>query len=220
MAERLVFLIGKDPATSHGGDMTMFRTMRAIASERYLTEVMCLSDRPDLVEPDTTRIPKPPIRLPMLAVRSLTRRRSRCNTIRHRRAPRRATGVHGRPVRRRTQLHGRVLPAGHGQGARARPPGQHRCCRVERLAAHAPTDRTNRGSSPAPRRAACCTSGALSWRVRPLGDGRLSGVSGSTRTGCRSPCRQPPRCASRRRRHDWCCSATVTGVRTRRRPRR
>lgn len=80
MAERLVFLIGKDPATSHGGDMTMFRTMRAIASERYLTEVMCLSDRPDLVEPDTTRIPKPPIRLPMLAVRSLTRRRSLVHT--------------------------------------------------------------------------------------------------------------------------------------------
>ena len=47
MAERLVFLLGKDPATSHGGDMTMFRTMRAIASERYHTEVLCLSDRPD-----------------------------------------------------------------------------------------------------------------------------------------------------------------------------
>jgi glycosyltransferase involved in cell wall biosynthesis len=80
MAERLAFLIGKDPAMSHGGDMTMFRTMRSIASERYVTEVICLSERPDLIEPDTTRIPKPPISLPALAARSLIGRRSLVHT--------------------------------------------------------------------------------------------------------------------------------------------
>jgi glycosyltransferase involved in cell wall biosynthesis len=80
MPERLVFLLGKDPATSHGGDMTMFRTMRAIASERYHTEVLCLSDQPDLVEPDVVRVPKPPISLPRLVVHSLARRRSLVHT--------------------------------------------------------------------------------------------------------------------------------------------
>ena len=54
----------------------MFRTMRAIASERYQTEILCLSDRPDLAEPDVGRVPKPPISPPQLAVRSLARRRS------------------------------------------------------------------------------------------------------------------------------------------------
>jgi glycosyltransferase involved in cell wall biosynthesis len=76
MTRRLAFLLGKDPATSHGGDMTMFRTMRAIASERYSTEVLCLSERPDLVEPDVVRVPKPPISRPQLAARSLALRRS------------------------------------------------------------------------------------------------------------------------------------------------
>ena len=80
MAERLVFLLGKDPATSHGGDMTMFRTMRAIASERFLTEVICLSDQPELDEPDVVRVPKPGIALPELALRSMAGRRSLVHT--------------------------------------------------------------------------------------------------------------------------------------------
>ena len=84
MAERLAFLLGKDPATSHGGDMTMFRTIRSIASERYATEVICLSDHPDNPgadpELDTVRVRKPSISVPRVAARSLIRRRSLVHT--------------------------------------------------------------------------------------------------------------------------------------------
>ena len=76
MGERLAFLLGKDPATSHGGDITMFTTMRAIATERFDTEVICLSEQPDLDEPDVVRVRKPRLSLPSLAVSSLARRRS------------------------------------------------------------------------------------------------------------------------------------------------
>ena len=86
MAERLAFLLGKDPATTHGGDMTMFRALRAIASERFATEVMCLSEHPtgpaadpDL-DVDTVRVRKPSISKPLLAVRSVARRRSLVHT--------------------------------------------------------------------------------------------------------------------------------------------
>ena len=80
MAERLAFLLGKDPATSHGGDMTMFRTMHSIASERFATEVICLSDRADIDEPDIARLRKPSVSLPQLAIRSVARRRSLVHT--------------------------------------------------------------------------------------------------------------------------------------------
>ena len=80
MAERLAFLLGKDPATSHGGDMTMFRTMRSIASERFATEVICLSDQGDIDDPDTVRLHKPSVSLKQLAIRSLARRRSLVHT--------------------------------------------------------------------------------------------------------------------------------------------
>jgi glycosyltransferase involved in cell wall biosynthesis len=76
MGERLAFLLGKDPVSSRGGDVTMFNTMRAIASERYDTEVICLSDDPDRDEPGFVRVPKPPLSLPSLTARSLVRRRS------------------------------------------------------------------------------------------------------------------------------------------------
>ena len=76
MVERLAFLLGKDPTTSHGGDITMFHAMRRIASERYDTEVICLSEQPDVEEPGVVRIRKPPLVLPSLAVRSVARRRS------------------------------------------------------------------------------------------------------------------------------------------------
>lgn len=76
MVERLAFLLGKDPTTSHGGDITMFHAMRRIASERYDTDVICLSERPDVEEPGVVRVRKPPLALPSLAVRSLARRRS------------------------------------------------------------------------------------------------------------------------------------------------
>ena len=80
MVERLAFLLGKDPATSFGGDMTMFRTMRSIASERYDTELICLSEQPDREEPGVVRVPKPPLSLPTLAVQSAVRRRSLVHT--------------------------------------------------------------------------------------------------------------------------------------------
>jgi polysaccharide biosynthesis protein PslH len=80
MAERVAFLLGKDPATSHGGDMTMFRAMRAIVAERYDTEVICLSEQPHVAEPDVVRIAKPPISRPALLARSLLRRRSLVHT--------------------------------------------------------------------------------------------------------------------------------------------
>lgn len=78
MGERLAFLLGKDPETTQGGDMTMFRVMRAIAAERYETEVICLSsgDGAD----DSTRIAKPEIAPVSLAARSLAGRRSLVHT--------------------------------------------------------------------------------------------------------------------------------------------
>jgi glycosyltransferase involved in cell wall biosynthesis len=80
MAERLTFLFGKDPATSHAGDVTMFRIMREIAEERYETEVICLSDQPHEDELNVVRVPKTALRLPSLVVRSVAHRRSLVHT--------------------------------------------------------------------------------------------------------------------------------------------
>lgn len=80
MAERLAFLLGKDPVTSFGGDMTMFRTMRAIAAEEFDTEVICLSEQPEVDEPDVVRVAKPEISVPRLVARSLATRRSLVHT--------------------------------------------------------------------------------------------------------------------------------------------
>jgi hypothetical protein len=80
MAERLAFLLGKDPATSHGGDMTMFRAIRDIASERFETEIICLSDEPGRSDADVARVRKPSLSLPPLALQSLLRRRSLLHT--------------------------------------------------------------------------------------------------------------------------------------------
>lgn len=77
---RIAFLMGKDPRTAHGGDVTMSGVLRAIAGERYATELICLSDRPELVEPDVVRVPKPPVSVPALAARSVVRRRSLVHT--------------------------------------------------------------------------------------------------------------------------------------------
>jgi hypothetical protein len=76
MAERLAFLLGKDPATSLGGDMTMFRALQSIAEEKFDTEIICLSDQPDRVDADIARVPKPPLALPRLAMASMAARRS------------------------------------------------------------------------------------------------------------------------------------------------
>jgi glycosyltransferase involved in cell wall biosynthesis len=80
MPERVAFLLGKDPATSHGGDMTMFRAMRTIVAEHYDTEVICLSEQPHDDDPDVVRIAKPPISKPLLLAQSLVRRRSLVHT--------------------------------------------------------------------------------------------------------------------------------------------
>lgn len=81
MAERLAFLFGKDPATARGGDVTMLRVLRAIAEERYETELICLSERPALVDdPRTTRVAKPPVRRGALLARATVRRRSLVHT--------------------------------------------------------------------------------------------------------------------------------------------
>jgi hypothetical protein len=80
MAERVAFLLGKDPVISFGGDMTMFRTMQAIAAERYDTEVICLSEEPERTDSDPhfpiVRVAKPALSWPSLARKSLLGRRS------------------------------------------------------------------------------------------------------------------------------------------------
>lgn len=80
MRERVAFLLGKDPALARGGDITLFHLLRRIASERFDTEVICLSEHPDRVDRGVVRVPKPELRLPALAARSALRRRSLVHT--------------------------------------------------------------------------------------------------------------------------------------------
>lgn len=80
MAECLAFLLGKDPATNFGGDMTMVRTMRAIADREFDTEIICLSDSGLPSDADIVRVAKPPLSWPGLAARAVTRRRSALHT--------------------------------------------------------------------------------------------------------------------------------------------
>jgi glycosyltransferase involved in cell wall biosynthesis len=80
MGERVAFLIGKDPATAHGGDVTMFHLMLSMASERYETEIICLSEREDIDEPGIVRVPKSAVSWPALVTSSMVRRRSLIHT--------------------------------------------------------------------------------------------------------------------------------------------
>jgi glycosyltransferase involved in cell wall biosynthesis len=81
VGERLAFLLGKDPATSYGGDVTMFATLRSIAEERFETELICLSDQPSLVDDQrTVRVAKPPLSPPRLLLESARNRRSLVHT--------------------------------------------------------------------------------------------------------------------------------------------
>lgn len=80
MAERLTFLLGKDPASSHGGDMTMFRALRTIAEERYAVEVICLSDGYDAQEEDAVRVAKPRVSPTRLIRGSVASHRSLVHT--------------------------------------------------------------------------------------------------------------------------------------------
>jgi glycosyltransferase involved in cell wall biosynthesis len=78
---RLIFLLGKDPATEHGGDMTMFSVLRAVANESFDVGVICLSDRTEApAEDGITRVPKSTLSLPGLAARSVRIRRSLIHT--------------------------------------------------------------------------------------------------------------------------------------------
>lgn len=76
MPERVAFLLGKDPATARGGDVTMSGLLREIAAERYDTTLICLSDTPGTLDDGVVRVPKPAVSLPALAARSAVRRRS------------------------------------------------------------------------------------------------------------------------------------------------
>lgn len=76
MAESVAFLLGKDPASERGGDMTMFRTLRTIVDEQYATSVICLSDDPRRHDEDVVRVRKPEVSPARLAVRSVASRRS------------------------------------------------------------------------------------------------------------------------------------------------
>jgi hypothetical protein len=80
MAERLAFLLGKDPASDRGGDMTMFRTLRAIVEERYASDVICLSDEPTRHDVDVVRVHKPAVAPARLAARSVVSGRSLVHT--------------------------------------------------------------------------------------------------------------------------------------------
>lgn len=76
MTRRLTFLLSKDPATSHGGDMTMFRAIRDIVRDWAEVDAICLSDEPGMVSDDIVRVPKPAVSAGSLAARSLRHRRS------------------------------------------------------------------------------------------------------------------------------------------------
>jgi hypothetical protein len=80
MADQLTFLLGKDPQTSHGGDMTMFRTLRTIAEERFIVEIICLSDEPDVQEAGAVRVAKPLVSPARLLMGSAVGRRSLVHT--------------------------------------------------------------------------------------------------------------------------------------------
>lgn len=74
--QRIAFLLGKDPRTARGGDVTMSGVLRTIAAERFDVELICLSEQPGPAEPGTVRVAKPAVSLPTLAARSAVRRRS------------------------------------------------------------------------------------------------------------------------------------------------
>jgi glycosyltransferase involved in cell wall biosynthesis len=82
---RLVFLLGKDPATERGGDMTMAGLLAAIAGEWFDVQVVCLSadvgSAPDDGPDDgIVRVSKPPVSTTSLLARSLRLGRSLVHT--------------------------------------------------------------------------------------------------------------------------------------------
>ncbi|MEO6472286.1 MAG: glycosyltransferase [Aeromicrobium sp.] len=75
---RIAFLLSKDPETASGGDVTMARLLVSVVREQHDVTLVCLS--PDVAEttcgPGLVRVPKPPVSVPALALRSAVKRRS------------------------------------------------------------------------------------------------------------------------------------------------
>ncbi|MBT2518487.1 glycosyltransferase [Streptomyces sp. ISL-90] len=71
------FLLAKDPTIDHGGDIALARLVMDLARASLTVDSICLS-RAGEPSPDSTvtRVPKPPVSLPKLMLRSLRHRRS------------------------------------------------------------------------------------------------------------------------------------------------
>jgi len=78
---RLIFLLGKDPAAEHGGDMTMFSVLSGVARQWFDVGVICLSEAGAAGSEDgIVRVPKSKVSLPGLVASSLRTRRSLIHT--------------------------------------------------------------------------------------------------------------------------------------------
>jgi len=79
---KVAFLLSKDPATTHGGDLTISRELMAISRTAHETVGLCLS--PDVsstrLDGDLWKVPKPGVAPAAIALRSLRRRRSLVHT--------------------------------------------------------------------------------------------------------------------------------------------
>jgi hypothetical protein len=79
---KVAFLLSKDPATTHGGDLTISRELMEISRTAHETVGLFLS--PDVAETETDgevwRVPKPAVAPAAIALRSVRRRRSLVHT--------------------------------------------------------------------------------------------------------------------------------------------
>ncbi|MEV7398056.1 glycosyltransferase [Aeromicrobium sp. NPDC092404] len=79
---KVAFLLSKDPATTHGGDLTISRELMAISRSAHETVGLCLS--PDVTstrqDGDLWKVPKPSVAPASIALRSLRRGRSLVHT--------------------------------------------------------------------------------------------------------------------------------------------
>jgi hypothetical protein len=83
MSARVVFLLSKDPSTTHGGDVAMSQLLMRLAGSRYDVHALCLSVEAGLSEeaglppfPGLTRVPKGSARSLTTVSASLRRRQS------------------------------------------------------------------------------------------------------------------------------------------------
>ena len=79
---KVAFLLSKDPATTHGGDLTISRELMAISRTAHETVGLFLS--PDVTETESDgevwRVPKPAVAPAAIALRSVRRGRSLVHT--------------------------------------------------------------------------------------------------------------------------------------------